>query len=103
MTPFLIAPRSGLSWIISRETLSGRSAEFDEPADEAQVARQDLGFIGDEDPLHIELHPPAAVGIEQVEGRRSRHEGRGRCIRGGPRPGSALSRQARRTAPARLR
>ena len=42
-------------------------ARIDEPAHEAQIARQDLRLVGDEDALNVELDAAFAVGIEQVE------------------------------------
>ncbi len=40
----------------------------DHPAQEAQVGRHQLHpLIGDEDALHIQLHPAPALGVKQVE------------------------------------
>ena len=65
---------SGLSWIFSRETLSGRSARVDDAAHEAQKARQDFRLVGDEDALDVELDAAGAVGIEQIERPRAGNE-----------------------------
>ena len=46
----------------------------DDAAHEAQLGRQQLGIVGDVDAPHVELHAALAVGIEQVERRRRRHE-----------------------------
>ena len=47
---------------------------IDQPAHEAQIARQDFGVVGDEDALDVELDAALAVGIEQVERPRAGHE-----------------------------
>src|SRR4029453_4707002 len=47
---------------------------IDHAAHEAQITRQKLRFVGDEDAPDIELHASLAVGVEQVERARSRHE-----------------------------
>ncbi len=46
----------------------------DHAAHEPQIGRQEVGIVGDVDAPHIELHPPLAAGIGQIEGRRGRHE-----------------------------
>jgi hypothetical protein len=52
----------------------------DEAAHETQIARQDLGFVGDEDALDVELDAALAVGIEQVERPRAGNEQQRRVI-----------------------
>src|SRR5260370_384782 len=39
----------------------------DHAADEAQIGRQQIGIVGDEDAADIELHLPLARRLEQVE------------------------------------
>ena len=46
----------------------------DEAAHEAQIARQDVGVVGDEDALDVKLDAALAVGIEQIERPRAGHE-----------------------------
>ena len=54
---------------------SGRSSESTTPLQEPQVGRDQLGaVVGDEDPLHVELHAVLALRLEEVEGRLRRDE-----------------------------
>ena len=57
---------------VEREILA-----VDDAADEAQIARQQIGIIGDEDPANVKLHAALAVRLEQVErlgrGREQQH------------------------------
>src|SRR6516225_12081242 len=76
VTPFLMAARRGLSWIISRETLR-QVGGIDKPAHETEIPRQKLGFVGDEHALDVELDASLAVGVEQIERPRARHEEEG--------------------------
>ncbi len=71
-TPLRIDERIALSWIISRDTFNGRSAVSIRPAHEAKITGQELGLVGDEDPLHVELHAALSIGVEEVEGLRTR-------------------------------
>ncbi len=66
-TPFWIAARTGLSWIISRRDVERQIGGIDEAAHEAQIAWQQRRLIGDEHAAHIKLHPAGALGVEQVE------------------------------------
>ena len=66
---------------------------IDEAADEAQIARQKLGLVGDEDAPDIELHAALAVGVEEVERARAGNEGkRGVFL---PALGAEMDRQRR--------
>ena len=49
---------------------------IDQPAHEAQIARQNLGLVGDEDALDVQLDAALAIGIEQVERPRARKKAR---------------------------
>ena len=40
---------------------------IDDAAHEAQIARQNLGLVGDEDPLDVELYAPSTFRIEEIE------------------------------------
>src|SRR4029077_5492031 len=46
----------------------------DDTAHEAQVARQNIGIIGDEDALDVKLYAAFAVRIKQIERPRARNE-----------------------------
>ena len=69
VTPFLIAAKTGLAWIISRETLSGRSAEIDDKASKTQPARQKIAILSDQDTADVEAARPLRVGSKRSSGR----------------------------------
>ena len=46
----------------------------DDAAHEAQIRRQKLGIVGDVDAADVELHPPLARRVGEIERRRARHE-----------------------------
>jgi hypothetical protein len=64
---FLIAARTGHLARDTERKIGG--------IDDAQVAQEDLGLVGDEHALHVELYAPLAVGIEQVERPRAGNQG----------------------------
>jgi hypothetical protein len=69
----LIAARRGLSDHLARD-VERQVCGIDEPAHKAEIPRQELRLLGNEHALDIELDPPFAVGIEQVERPRAGHE-----------------------------
>ena len=62
-----------------------------QPPHKAQVTRQQFRLVGDEHPADIELDPPLAVGIEQVERLGFGHKGQHRIF--GPPLGAVMQRQ----------
>ena len=65
----------------------------DQPANETQIARQDLCVVGDEDALDVKLDAALAVGIEQVERPRARNKQQCRVVL--PPFGMEMDRQRR--------
>ena len=69
VTPFLIAARIGLFLDHLARDVERQVGGIDQPAHEAQIARQDLGVVGDEDALDVELDAALAVGSNRSNGR----------------------------------